>query len=111
MVFRIHVCVKRVAIPQAPLHVQPNTLFRMGFFYRKSIKVGPFRINASHRGIGVSTGVPGLRVGVNNRGKRYTQVSLPGTGVGYRSTGKGCLLLLVGFPAGMAALWLTSRLL
>ena len=81
----------------------------MGFFYRKSIKVGPFRVNASHRGIGVSTGVPGLRVGVNSRGRRYTQVSVPGTGVGYRSSGKGCLILLAALPAGMTAFWFTTR--
>jgi hypothetical protein len=81
----------------------------MGFYYRKSVKVGPFRINASHRGIGVSTGVPGLRVGVSSRGRRYTNISIPGTGIGYRSSGKGCLLIVVALPAGMAALWLTTR--
>lgn len=83
----------------------------MGFFYRKSVKVGPFRVNVSHRGVGVSTGVPGLRVGVNSRGRRYTQVSVPGTGFGYRSSGKGCLFLVAALPATGLALWTVTRLL
>lgn len=83
----------------------------MGFFYRKSVKVGPFRVNVSHRGVGLSTGTPGLRVGVNGRGRTYTQVSVPSTGFGYRSTGKGCLLLLAALPATGLALWTVNRLL
>jgi hypothetical protein len=40
----------------------------MGFYLRKSIKAGPFRFNLSKSGIGVSTGIKGLRVGTGPRG-------------------------------------------
>ena len=40
----------------------------MGFFYRKSIKLGPFRVNLSKSGIGVSAGVRGARVSTGPRG-------------------------------------------
>lgn len=44
----------------------------MGFFYRKSKKIGPFRINLSKSGIGLSTGVKGLRYSVGPRGSYVT---------------------------------------
>ena len=40
----------------------------MGFYIRKSVRVGPFRFNLSKSGIGVSTGVKGFRVGTGPRG-------------------------------------------
>lgn len=40
----------------------------MGFYFRKSIKVGPLKFNLSKSGIGVSTGVKGFRVGTGPRG-------------------------------------------
>ena len=40
----------------------------MGFYIRKSVSVGPFRFNLSGSGIGVSTGIKGLRVGTGPRG-------------------------------------------
>ena len=40
----------------------------MGFYIRKSIRVGPFRFNLSGSGIGVSTGTKGFRVGTGPRG-------------------------------------------
>ncbi|MEM7480830.1 MAG: DUF4236 domain-containing protein [Acidobacteriota bacterium] len=40
----------------------------MGLRIRKSVKVGPFRFNLSGSGIGVSTGLKGLRVGAGPRG-------------------------------------------
>lgn len=40
----------------------------MGFHIRKSIKAGPFRFNLSSSGVGVSVGVPGLRIGTGPRG-------------------------------------------
>ncbi len=68
--------------------------------YRKSLKAGPFRINLSKSGVGVSTGVKGLRVGVNGKGKSY--VSAGSKGVRYRKQldkSSGCagiaLLILV----------------
>jgi Protein of unknown function (DUF4236) len=43
----------------------------MGFYLRRSLRLGPFRFNLSKSGIGVSAGVKGLRVGVDARGKGY----------------------------------------
>jgi hypothetical protein len=40
----------------------------MPFFIRKAISVGPFRFNLSKSGIGVSTGIKGLRLSVGPRG-------------------------------------------
>ena len=49
----------------------------MGFHLRKSFKCGPFRLNLSNSGIGVSAGVKGLRVGIDGKGRSYV-----GGGVG-----------------------------
>lgn len=79
----------------------------MGFTYRKSIKLGPFRVNLSKSGVGASVGGPGFRTGVSGAGRRYTSFSLPGTGMGYRTSGgKGCLLLLFPLLLAPAAPWL-----
>lgn len=40
----------------------------MGFYFRKSINLGPLRINLSKSGIGVSFGVKGARVSLNKKG-------------------------------------------
>jgi len=40
----------------------------MGFYIRKSVRVGPLRFNLSKSGIGVSTGIRGFRVGSGPRG-------------------------------------------
>jgi hypothetical protein len=73
----------------------------MGFYYRKSISFGPFRVNVGRSGVGYSVGGPGFRTGVSSRGKKYTTFSLPGTGVGYRTCGSkaGCLVVLVAIAA------------
>jgi hypothetical protein len=36
------------------------------------------------------------------RGKKYTSFSIPETGIGYRKSGAGCLVLLAGIPATLA---------
>lgn len=46
----------------------------MGFYLRKSIKVGLFRFNISKSGVGVSAGVKGLRLGSGPRGN-YVRVA------------------------------------
>ncbi len=77
----------------------------MGFFYRKSVNLGPFRVNLSGSGVGYSVGGRGFRVGKSSRGRRYTAFSVPGTGVGYR--GRGCLVLMAAIPASLAlASWM-----
>ncbi|MDH4444570.1 MAG: DUF4236 domain-containing protein [Akkermansiaceae bacterium] len=39
----------------------------MGFFYRKSVNLGPFRVNLSKSGVGYSVGGKGLLGDVNDR--------------------------------------------
>jgi hypothetical protein len=64
----------------------------MGFYYRRSLSLGPFRVNLSKSGAGVSVGGRGYRTGISSRGRRYTNLSIPGTGLGYRTSSKGCAI-------------------
>ena len=70
----------------------------MGLYYRKSVNIGPFRVNLGKSGVGYSVGGKGFRTGVSAGGKRYSTFSVPGTGLGYRTQhkGQGCLLVVVG---------------
>ncbi len=43
----------------------------MAWFLRKSIRLGPLRLNLSKRGVRASVGVKGLRAGVDATGKPY----------------------------------------
>ncbi len=43
----------------------------MGWFLRKSFRLGPLRFNLSKRGVGASVGVKGARLGVDATGKPY----------------------------------------
>jgi hypothetical protein len=58
----------------------------MGWSYRKSVNLGPFRVNLSKSGIGYSLGAKDFRVGVNAKGRRYESVTIPGTGISYRTS-------------------------
>ena len=53
----------------------------MGFRWR--INLGIARLNVTKDGMGVSTGVPGVRTGVGPKGGRWTAYSVPGTGISY----------------------------
>lgn len=53
----------------------------MGWFYRRSAKFGPFRLNFSKSGIGVSAGIKGARVSTGPRG---TYLNLGTNGLYYR---------------------------
>ena len=55
----------------------------MGWTYRKSVSLGPFRVNLSKSGIGYSLGGMGFRTGVSSRGRGYKSFSVPGTGMRY----------------------------
>lgn len=55
----------------------------MGFYLRKSVRVGAFRFNLSKGGVGVSVGIKGLRVGSGPRGN---YVHMGAGGVYYRAT-------------------------
>jgi hypothetical protein len=76
----------------------------MGWSYRRSASFGPFRINLSRSGVGYSLGGRGFRTGVSSAGRRYSSMSLPGTGWRYttggsRSGATGCLIFVI---AGLA---------
>ncbi len=62
----------------------------MAWRFRRSIR-GPMGIrwNFSRRGIGISAGVRGLRIGRDARGKTYSQTSIPGTGIYRRDYAPG----------------------
>lgn len=56
----------------------------MAWGLRKSIKVGPFRVNFSKSAVGVSTRLGPISQSINSRGMGRTSVTAPGTGVFYR---------------------------
>lgn len=60
----------------------------MPWSFRKSITLGPFRINFSKSGVSYSFGMFGFRTGVNAKGRKYSSYSIPGTGVSYKKTAK-----------------------
>lgn len=55
----------------------------MGLRFRKSINIGPLRINFSKSGIGFSLGVKGFRISRSAKGKMTATASIPGTGLSY----------------------------
>ena len=55
----------------------------MGIRFRKSINLGPLRINISKSGIGYSFGVKGARVTKTATGRKRATLSVPGTGLSY----------------------------
>ena len=78
----------------------------MGFRYRKSLNLGPFRLNVGTGGVGFSVGGRGFRTGVSGSGRRYSTFSLPGTGISYRKdSGRGgclpSLLVLAGLTGAL----------
>ena len=85
----------------------------MGFSYRKSVRLGPFRINASKSGVGWSVGTKAVRTTVTPSGRRYTTFSVPGTGLSYRTDAKqGCVVpLALGLGLGVGAVWCGIRLM
>jgi hypothetical protein len=83
----------------------------MGWYFRRSLGIGPFRVNLSKGGLGWSVGRRGFRIGRDARGRRTTHASIPGTGIGYRTAGRagarGCLFVLAAtalFGGGALAL-------
>jgi hypothetical protein len=56
----------------------------MGAYFRKTIKIGPFRITFSKSGISFSFGFPGFRVTRKPNGGKRVTTYIPGSGVGYR---------------------------
>jgi hypothetical protein len=58
----------------------------MGWSFRRCKSFGLFKLNFSKSGVGFSVGVPGARVGVNSKGKKYVRGGFPGTGLYYQSS-------------------------
>ncbi len=79
----------------------------MGWSFRKSINIGPLRVNLSKSGIGASIGAGGVRRGVTAKGKAYTSINLPGSGLTYRTSAKrGGLSIIVLGAIILALVWL-----
>ena len=55
----------------------------MGFNYRKSKKIGPFRVTVSKSGVSTSIGSKYYRVTRKANGKIQTTTRIPGTGISY----------------------------
>jgi len=53
----------------------------MGWNLRRSVNFGPLRINFSKSGVGYSVGTRGLRVGKDAAGRKYSSLSILGTGI------------------------------
>ena len=54
--------------------------------FQKSIRIAPgIRIYLSKLGVGFSVGPKGLKLGVDGKGRRYSSVGIPGTGISQRS--------------------------
>lgn len=72
----------------------------MGFRFRKSVKMGPFRMTASKSGLSYSLGGNGFRVTKQANGKIRKTYSVPGTGISYSETmGHGAAAARSGAPA------------
>jgi hypothetical protein len=56
----------------------------MAYFFRRSAKIGPFRLNFSKSGIGASVGVKGARLTMTSRGTAY--ITAGSHGFYYRET-------------------------
>lgn len=57
----------------------------MGFGYRKSTKVGPFRFTLTHRGLSGSAGAGPVRIGRSSSGRRNKSVRI-GKGLFWRKS-------------------------
>lgn len=53
----------------------------MGLRFRRSARLGPFRITATKTGLSGSFGVRGARIGINSRGQVRRTIGIPGTGI------------------------------
>lgn len=59
----------------------------MGFQFRKSIKLGPLKINLSKHGIGYSIGNKRIRHTKTSNGRTYNTIKI-GKGLSYRTKSK-----------------------
>lgn len=97
----------------------------MGWSWSKSKSFGPFRVNLSKSGVGFSVGGKGFRTGVNASGRKYSTVSVPGTGLRYTTGGgaakspskttsrakSGCMgVIAIVFSLAASLAWVWQRL-
>ncbi len=55
----------------------------MGWRIRRTLNLGPLRGTLSKSGIGLSFGVPGVRVGIGPDGRRQVTLGFPGLGISW----------------------------
>lgn len=58
----------------------------MGWSFRRSVKLGPFRLNFSRRGVGASVGGPLGRITLRSDGRVTQTTRIPGTGISHQQT-------------------------
>jgi Protein of unknown function (DUF4236) len=58
----------------------------MGWRFHRSKSFGPFRFSVGKRGVGVSVGVPGARIGIGADGRVRETYGIPSTGISYQQT-------------------------
>lgn len=56
----------------------------MGIGFKKSYKMGPFKLNLSKDAVGVSLRMGPFSQSINSKGRGRTSATLPSTGVFYR---------------------------
>lgn len=94
----------------------------MGWRFRRSLKLGPLRLNLSKSGLGWSVGNRFARIGKRSDGRVVQTVTLPGTGLSEQHTiggiGKapvrrssGCAALVIGCVFFLFCGWLVSVML
>ena len=85
----------------------------MGFRFKKSFNIGKhFKINLSKSGIGYSFGVKGFRIGKTAKGKTEKTLSLPGTGLSYKTIKKeeSVIMAVMATPPNISAILISSYL-
>ena len=56
----------------------------MGWSFRKSLNLGPFRLTFSKSGMSYSVGAGGVRIGQSAKKRKYVSLNVPGTGLSYK---------------------------
>jgi len=78
----------------------------MGFRFRRTVSVLPgVHLNMSKSGGSVSIGKKGAMLNLG-RGGETVSLGIPGTGLGYRTSRGGFMLLLLLLAGLLAAIWL-----
>jgi hypothetical protein len=82
----------------------------MAWSFRRSLRIGPAKINLSKSGVGYSVGIPGFRAGKDAKGREYTHASIPDTGLyNRRQKNRGYGAILFWLAIGAAILFLLIK--